>query len=853
MTIHNQGSFSGGALAVVVGGTPAGRLSALRFDASENLCVADGGTVAYWADGLPFDANENLCIDSAGTASFWRRGLPFTAAGRLVADGSNAPVSYVNGGWPITATGGIAMTGLAFFAANQNLFFNDADYNAFSGPKTLVDAALLVTLGITDAGGVGGTYVNNSGNLATKSSGTAPRLQYDRGATSQLLTYSEDFSQAAWVATQNGTGTCTKTPNYSTAPDGTQTACRVVATKGNSSGYLIQTVTGLPNPHTYAVGVWVKSNTGANQTFAVCDGNAAAAYATATTSWTFVQNAGAAAATAGGILIGAFGAGSDASIDISIWHPQQNASPVATAYLKTTSTAPLYAAGTPKSQNLIGVSGDAAGSGWAAGGAYGNHNPTTVSGSTVTAVAGASASRSYRTSAVVPGCVYTLRIDGAAISGTWVASVVYSTDGSTYAGQVATGALGSPVQFVVPSGTKSIEVLLQMSVGSNGNQCTFNGAYLIEGTDTSKLGTATTGTPYSLYPQAGLLAEPAATNLHKYSGDFTQTGTWTYFSTVGAAVVGPDGTTNMQKLVPLVGSGDYYYYQPAALTNGTRVVWSCYYKQGEFGWVHMRPTDAGAGIWRAWFNLTTGTVGTVSGTGTVAGIEPGPNGTYRCWIAFTPTATGNGNCTMFVVNSDNTQTVVGVGTNGIYAWGSQVETAPVNDYPTTLIPTGAATVSRTAATNSWATANIPGFNGASVNRTWVVSGLTSNAKGSARLLGENASKTPAQINTTSNTSAASSYDGAVSAQAALGSGVWSTGQLIAVSMTPTRTAMSANGGTVGAVAGATSFAANPTTVYLGAEDAVGSNSFNGLLRRLAYSPNVASDAQLARLSAGQSS
>lgn len=143
-----------------------------------------------------------------------------------------------------------------------------------------------------------------------------------------LLTFTEDFSNAAWVLEVGGNGTVAKTNNYGVAPDGTTTAARVVATKGSGFGLLGNLGDGSTQSasHSEVMSLWLKSNTGATQTvwFSSRTNNATPGAITVTTSWQrFATPVQVLSTTApGGIYVGAFTA-SDASLDFLIWHPQE--------------------------------------------------------------------------------------------------------------------------------------------------------------------------------------------------------------------------------------------------------------------------------------------------------------------------------------------------------------------------------------------------------------------------------------------------------------------------------------------------------------------------------------------------
>jgi hypothetical protein len=200
--------------------------------------------------------------------------------------------------------------------------------------------------------GISGTgYVRSSGNYSQDFEGLLKYSQPNCPAfpglrlVSNLLTWSEDFSNAAWAYYTTGTGTVTKTPNYATAPDGTQTACRVLATKGTGMGVVTYAVTGLPTASSNrGPSCWIKSNTGVNQNIEFGDGQVYSGQLVVTPTWQRYFKLFTGASINGSFDIGS-SVGSDASVDVSIWHPQyenltgaSNQNP--SEYLATTS-APL--------------------------------------------------------------------------------------------------------------------------------------------------------------------------------------------------------------------------------------------------------------------------------------------------------------------------------------------------------------------------------------------------------------------------------------------------------------------------------------------------------------------------------
>jgi hypothetical protein len=161
-----------------------------------------------------------------------------------------------------------------------------------------------------------------------------------------LLTYSEDFANAAWVTN----GTVTKTSNYATAPNGTQTADRLVFATASSANQIFQTFTS--SAIRYTSSIWMRVESGSKQIkFGFFDGTSVLTdYVTLTTTWQrFSVNK----------QVVAFGATRGCWIypdttgdatDILVWGAQLEPGPFATAYIPTTTAAvtvsdPAYIAG----------------------------------------------------------------------------------------------------------------------------------------------------------------------------------------------------------------------------------------------------------------------------------------------------------------------------------------------------------------------------------------------------------------------------------------------------------------------------------------------------------------------------
>jgi hypothetical protein len=197
--------------------------------------------------------------------------------------------------------------------------------------------------------------------------------------------------------------------------------------------------------------------------------------------------------------------------------------------------------------------------------------------------------------------------------------------------------------------------------------------------------------PVTLAPR-GLLIEEARTNLALRSAEFTNA-SWTKSNaTVTANVTSaPDGTATALKLAEDAATGFHGINQLATLVSGTAYTQTFFVKAAERNWIAL--TEGNNVTATAYFNLATGTVGTVSGTGSPsATIVPFGNGWYRVSLTFTPIANA-GNIQIRTATADGTANYAGTVGSGVYVWGAQLEAGA---FATSYIPTVASTVSRSA-------------------------------------------------------------------------------------------------------------------------------------------------------------
>jgi hypothetical protein len=194
----------------------------------------------------------------------------------------------------------------------------------------------------------------------------------------------------------------------------------------------------------------------------------------------------------------------------------------------------------------------------------------------------------------------------------------------------------------------------------------------------------------------GLLVEEQRTNSILQSEDFTTTWSVTRASVIANTIVSPNGTLTGDKLVEDTTASNSHFISQSSLsfTSGTTYSYSLYAKAAERTVVRLALPSAAFGAAVAYnFDLVAGTATLVTaGTGNTASITAVGNGWYRCVVSAQATSTTNGTNQIFLI-SGGFATYTGDGYSGIYIWGAQLE---VGAFPTSYIPTVAATVTRNA-------------------------------------------------------------------------------------------------------------------------------------------------------------
>lgn len=273
------------------------------------------------------------------------------------------PISYGSGEasfMSVETVAGSPQVGQAVARAlrgEQSLtIFIDGDSNENAGADGYLSlgARNMSLLAAQDSGLVRSGFIplgfsNYTTTIPVRSSSQSSGNTTSTDFTTNLLTRSESLATSPWSADSNGTGsvTPTRTDNYATAPDGTQTATRIQFTRG-ASGFsrVQQTKTSTASqPHTLSV--WMKLTSGTSSVGVGLRIGGDGTYVinhTVTSTWQrfsyTVPAVGQANTTVDAqILLWSSITGNSTSADILVWGAQLELATSVSAYIPTTTAA----------------------------------------------------------------------------------------------------------------------------------------------------------------------------------------------------------------------------------------------------------------------------------------------------------------------------------------------------------------------------------------------------------------------------------------------------------------------------------------------------------------------------------
>ena len=166
-------------------------------------------------------------------------------------------------------------------------------------------------------------------------------------------------------------------------------------------------------------------------------------------------------------------------------------------------------------------------------------------------------------------------------------------------------------------------------------------------------------------------------NLLSYTEDFSNA----FWDKGGITVtanntLAPNGTLTADKITSINGQTSCYVNKTLVSTSTSKTL-SLYAKANGCNWVQF--AFVAGTISRVWFNVSTGQVGTITGSITNAVVTNEGNGWYRI-SANMNTATSSINTFVILSDGDNIDSFTGNGVNGVYYWGAQFESGALTTY-----------------------------------------------------------------------------------------------------------------------------------------------------------------------------
>jgi len=171
----------------------------------------------------------------------------------------------------------------------------------------------------------------------------------------------------------------------------------------------------------------------------------------------------------------------------------------------------------------------------------------------------------------------------------------------------------------------------------------------------------------------GLADRTSVTNLLTYSEAFDNAA-WTKTSATVSAntVANPmDAATTADSLLEAAASAEHTITQAGTIAASAATFSVCVKALGR-NYCRLKITDSAASAKAAFFDLSTGVVGTVD-SGATSAIVQVASGWYRCSITFTSPAAGAATCSIQPSTDGSTVSYLGTTSTGLYLFGAQLQ------------------------------------------------------------------------------------------------------------------------------------------------------------------------------------
>jgi hypothetical protein len=206
--------------------------------------------------------------------------------------------------------------------------------------------------------------------------------------------------------------------------------------------------------------------------------------------------------------------------------------------------------------------------------------------------------------------------------------------------------------------------------------------------------------------RTGYLSEVAATNIATKSNDANSWDNRANVTSAADAVASPMQSIAIDSIIESTDAGaeTHRVSSPSiSYTNGLSYVISFVVKKGARNWLHV---STNAGAITAYIDLATPAFGTVSAAVTTKYIKALGDDFLRVILVATAGSTASGSCAFFPTTENGSVTYQGNGSTAFYLGAFQVEVNQTG-YPTSIILTGDAAVTRNADVLTYDSSNIP--------------------------------------------------------------------------------------------------------------------------------------------------